>query len=54
MVLKNKIVGHVKSTVPMMSGILITLKKLGKVMEELRNFSVYGYWISISVKAHSA
>ena len=54
MILKNKIMGHVKSTVPMMSGILITLKKLGKVMEELRNFSGYGYWISISVKSHSA
>ena len=35
MILKNKIVGHVKSTVPMMSVILITLKKLGKVIEEL-------------------
>ena len=35
MILKNKIVGHVKSTVPMMSVILITLKKLGKEMEEL-------------------
>ena len=35
MILKNKTVGHVKSTVPMMPVILILLKKLGKVMEEL-------------------
>ena len=35
MILKNKIVGHVKSTVTMMSVISIILKKLGKVMEEL-------------------
>ena len=32
---KDKIMEHVKSTVPMMPVILILLKKLGKVMEEL-------------------
>ena len=54
MILKNKdkIMEHVKFAVPMTS--TMTLRKHGKVMEEVEKFSACGCRISVSVKPHSA
>lgn len=48
----DKIMGHVKSIVPMM--LTIISKKRGQMMEEMEKFSVCGCRISIRVKSHSA
>ena len=54
MILKNKdkIMERVKFAVPMTS--TITLRKHGKVIEEVEKFSACGCRISVSVKPHSA
>ena len=49
---KDKIMGHVKPAVPKMSKTM--LKKCGKLMEEMENFSMCGCRINISVKSCSA
>ena len=49
---KDKIMERVKFAVPMTS--TITLRKHGKVMEEVEKFSACGCRISVSVKPHSA
>ena len=54
MILKNKdrIMERVKFAVPMTS--TITLKKHGKVMEEVKKFSMYACRVSSSIKSLSA
>ena len=54
MILKNKgkIMERVKFSVPMTS--TITLRKHGKVMEEVKKFSMCGFRVSSSIKSLSA